>query len=52
MHNDFGEVKYVQYDQKNLSSVVQFKHPIAHKVIESEQLIFDGIEPKLRVLKG
>ena len=55
MHNDFGKVKNVQYNPKNLSGVIEFEQPIARKVInsvESEQLTFDGIKPKLRVLKG
>ena len=56
MHNDFGEVKYVQYDPKSLSGVIQFEHPIASKVVdpehESKQPKFDGIKPEFRVLKG
>ena len=51
MHNDFGKVKDVQYDPKNLSGVIEFEQPIARKVIksiESEQLTFDGIKPKLK----
>ncbi|CAG8603584.1 8818_t:CDS:10 [Funneliformis caledonium] len=54
MHNDFGEVKFVQYDPQTLSGVIQFVQPIAHKVIESpsfENLRFDNVQPKLRVLK-
>ena len=55
MHNHFGEVKYVQYDLKNSSGVIEFEHPIAHKIIDSnlfENVKFDGVKPKLRVLKG
>lgn len=54
MYNPFGNVKYVQYDPKNSSGVIEFDQPIAHKIIEStssEKVKFDGIEPKLRVLK-
>jgi hypothetical protein len=55
MQNHFEDVKYVQYDPKNLSGVIEFEHPIAHNIIEStpfEKLEFDGIKPKLRILKG
>ncbi|GBB86131.1 hypothetical protein RclHR1_01260002 [Rhizophagus clarus] len=55
MQNHFGDVKYVQYDPKNSSGVIEFEHPIDHKIIESassEKLEFDGIKPKLRILKG
>ncbi|CAI2172660.1 17796_t:CDS:2 [Funneliformis geosporum] len=54
MHNDFGEVIFVQYDPQTLSGVIQFEKPIAHEVIESpsfEKLRFDNVQPKLRVLK-
>lgn len=55
MQNHFGDVKYVQYDPKNSSGVIEFEHPIDHKIIEStpyEKLEFDGIKPKFRILEG
>jgi hypothetical protein len=55
MHNHFGDVKYVQYDPKNSSGVIEFEHPIAHKIIDStpfDNMNFDGVKPKLRILKG
>ncbi|RIA96597.1 hypothetical protein C1645_375758 [Glomus cerebriforme] len=55
MQDHFGEVKYVQYDPKNSSGVIEFEHPIAHKIIEStsfKNLEFDGIRPNLRILTG
>ncbi|CAB5169702.1 hypothetical protein RhiirA5_345311 [Rhizophagus irregularis] len=55
MQNHFGDVKYVQYDPKNSSGVIEFEHPIDHKIIEStpsDKLEFDGIKPKFRILEG